>query len=424
MLVCFALREVSVVDGQGESASWSSTTAGANKPQNTRPLALFPSKESRELLEEFIPVVEAEVTTIKEEGVTVQVGEMEVQASCKSADLSMADGKMVTTLLRLGGAYCSMCVKSQVECHDLLVVQQGFLIERSIESLTDLALSLTDKDTGDVVKSRGDYATRQGVCGKPITNSDLTKNIPVCHSKIRTTEWLVELLVRYKSHQKWWTATNNVKYSKEEKEHYGSTRLEVQELLYQNMAVNIGDPGDMVTGNAFGKLATDSSRQFLCTLVKEEIQEDFGVALLGLCAAVKIINSQKRKVNIDKLRQMLIETYVKLLICFPWCAVSPSVHRILAHSWEVIELNDGFGLGNLSEEGLEALNKYVRSMRETGARKDCTLNNFTDTFNHLWDRSRPTIVDMARQIKRRAPQLLIMTEIEVLVETLFLEEEE
>ena len=230
--------------------------------------------------------------------------------------------------------------------------------------------------------------------------------------------------MRYKSHQKWSTATNRVKYSKEEKEDYGRTRLEVQELLYQNLAINIGDPGDMVTGNAFAKLAADPSRQFLCSLVKEEIQDDFGVALLGLCAAVKVVNSQKRKVNIDKLRQMLVETYCKLLICFPWCAVSPSVHRILAHSWEVIQLNDGFGLGNLSEEGLEALNKYVRSMRETGARKDCTLNNFRDTFNHLWDRSRPTIVEMARQIKRRGPRLCIMTEIEVLVETLFIEEEE
>ena len=424
MLVCFALREVKVVNGEGVSASWSSTTGGANKPQNTRPLALFPSKESKELLEEFIPVVEAEVATIKADGVTVKVGEMEVQARCRSADLTMADGKMVTTLLRLGGAYCSMCVKSQVECHDLHVVQEGFLIERSIQSLTDLALSLTDKDTGEVMKSRGDYATRQGICDKPITTSDVTKNIPVCHSKIRTTEWLVELLVRYKSHQKWWTATNNVKYCKEEKEDYSRSRLQMQELLYQNLAVNIGDPGDMVTGNAFVKLSADLSRQFLCSLVKEEIQGDFGIALLGLCAAVKIINSQKRKVNIDKFRQMLVETYCKLLICFPWCPVSPSVHRILAHSWEVIELNNSFGLGNLSEEGLEALNKYVRSRRETGARKDCTLNNFTDTFNHLWDRSRPTIVEMARQINRRAPRLHIMTEIEALVESLFLEEEE
>ena len=63
-------------------------------------------------------------------------------------------------------------------------------------------------------------------------------------------------------------------------------------------------------------------------------------------------------------------------------------------------------------------------MRATGARKDSTLNNFTDTFNHLWDRSRPTIVEMARNIRRRKPRLLAMTEIEALLESLFLEDEE
>ena len=51
------------------------------------------------------------------------------------------------------------------------------------------------------------------------------------------------------------------------------------------------------------------------------------------------------------------------------------------------------------------------------------MNNFTDTFNHLWDRSRPTIVEMAREIRRRTPRLQVMTEIEALVESLFLEEE-
>ena len=107
---------------------------------------------------------------------------------------------------------------------------------------------------------------------------------------------------------------------------------------------------------------------------------------------------------------------------FPWAAVSPSVHRILAHSWEVLELNNGFGLGDMSEEGLEALNKIIRNRREHGARKSSTLNNFMDCYNHMWDRSRPTIVEMEREIRSKKPKVLIATEIEALVESLFLEE--
>ena len=63
-------------------------------------------------------------------------------------------------------------------------------------------------------------------------------------------------------------------------------------------------------------------------------------------------------------------------------------------------LNDGFGLGDESEERLEALNKYIRDMREHGSRKVSTQNNFTDTSNHLWDRPRPSIVEMEQVIRK------------------------
>jgi hypothetical protein len=45
-----------------------------------------------------------------------------------------------------------------------------------------------------------------------------------------------------------------------------------------------------------------------------------------------------------------------------------------------------------------------------------------NTYNHLWDRSRPTIVEMEREIKRKKSKIFISTEIEALVESLFLEE--
>ena len=47
-----------------------------------------------------------------------------------------------------------------------------------------------------------------------------------------------------------------------------------------------------------------------------------------------------------------------------------------------------------------------------------------DTYNHLLDRSRPTIVEMERKVKRKKEKVIISTEIESLVESLFLEEGE
>ena len=144
----------------------------------------------------------------------------------------------------------------------------------------------------------------------------------------------------------------------------------------------------MVTGKAFVKFSSDTSRAFFVSLVEEGEREALDTVLLGLCATVKVINSQKRSVNVEKLRELTLKVYLALVNGFPWAVVSPSVHRILAHSWEVVELNGGYGLGDQSEEGLEALNKLIRQMRARGARKDSTVNNFRDTYNHLWDRIR------------------------------------
>ena len=428
MSVCFGLKEVEAKDQSGTSVIWTSKTDGANKPQNTRPLAIFPAKENSELLKEFIPVVEAEVKEIKLEGLKIDVTDSEtgngeeVLAQCSKSDMTMIDGKMINNLLNCQGAFCTMCTKSQPECQDPVTIQAGFLIDRDIASIRDLAIALQDPETGEVVRKTGDYAKRQGVCGVPVTETDLTKNIPVCHSKIRSFEWIVELVVRYLSHQKWATPSNGVKYTKEEWTLYKKSREEVKEAVYEFLAINIGNPGDMVTGQSFQKFSSDSARAFFVSLLKEEDADDFSFILIGLCAAVKVINSQKRSVNTAKLRELTQEVYLKIVERFPWAVVTQSIHRILAHAHEVIELNQGFGLGDVSEEGLEALNKLIRQMREHGSRKDCTMNNFQDTFHHLWDRSRPTIVEMERKIKRKKAKLIISSEIEALVESLFLEE--
>ena len=357
MSVAFSINCLTVTDKEEKKVSWTSTEGGgANRPQNVRPLAVFPSAENKELLEDFVPQVEAEIEVIKEQGLKVRVEESEVLCKCKSADLSMADGKMVSTLLRLGGAFCTMCVCTQAESQQIETIEAGFTINRSVTQITDLAMSLMDPDSGDIIKKKGDYQSRQGVCGLPITSSDLTKNIPVCHAKIRTFEFVMELLIRYLSHRKWYTPTNGVKYSKEENKLYEDKRKWLQDNLLGELAINIGNAGEMVTGRAFQQFSSDQARQHLCSLVEDDVKEAFNLILLGLAATVKVLNSQKRRVNFQKLQKLTTEVHILLVTSFPWVVISPSVHRILAHSWEVIELNGGYGLGDLSTKLQKAEN--------------------------------------------------------------------
>ena len=147
MSVYFSLSEVMLMGRDGDKVIWSSTEEGANKTQNIQLFSLFPAKENKDLLQEFIPLVENDVNRVEINGVKVLMKSgLEAIAHCRRATLSMADGKMVTTLLQLGGAYCTMCTKSQPQCHSREVIEEGFVIDRSVESLNDLALSLTDED--------------------------------------------------------------------------------------------------------------------------------------------------------------------------------------------------------------------------------------------------------------------------------------
>ena len=81
--------------------------------------------------------------------------------------------------------------------------------------------------------------------------------------------------------------------------------------------------------------------------------------------------------------------YKDILDWFPNAHISPSTHKSLAHAWELIERNDGYGLGALSEEGLEGCNKLLRAIRISLSRKSSADANLYDCVNKLWRRSDP-----------------------------------
>ena len=70
-----------------------------------------------------------------------------------------------------------------------------------------------------------------------------------------------------------------------------------------------------------------------------------------------------------------------------WISVPPSLHKLLAHSWELIDLNDGRGLKCFDESGLEANNKILRSIRLKLARKTSQADNLQDVINRIGIRS-------------------------------------
>ena len=142
---------------------------------------------------------------------------------------------------------------------------------------------------------------------------------------------------------------------------------------------------------------------------------------LHLCANVRVLNSQHREINVALYKELCTSVYLKLISRFKWAVISPSLHRFLSHSWELIEVNENHGLGSGSEAGLEATNKLVKHLRIHGARKTSTKANFKDTFQHPWHRSSPLIVEINREKRRRMKRILVLGDINTLVESLFFE---
>lgn len=199
----------------------------------------------------------------------------------------------------------------------------------------------------------------------------------------------------------------------------------MKRVFKEKLSINIGDASDMLTGNRFKTFSCDEAREVVTNLLKKEsLRSSFSEILLGLCAIIRVINSQHRQIDLPRFKALCTEVHHSLCINFPWAVISPSIHRVLAHSWEVVQMNENQGLGNQSEEGLETQNKFVRHLQIHGARKTSVEDNFHDVFGHLWRKSSPRLVHMDRKKRSKksvAKRPVVQSKIDNFVESLFME---
>ena len=93
--------------------------------------------------------------------------------------------------------------------------------------------------------------------------------------------------------------------------------------------------------------------------------------------------ASSNKVALIKFKQLCDETSFNLCDNFPWVKINHTLHGTLHHSLELISLNDGYGLKNLSEECLESNNKDIRNYLQFLSRKTSPVVQFTDVMSRL-----------------------------------------
>ena len=107
-----------------------------------------------------------------------------------------------------------------------------------------------------------------------------------------------------------------------------------------------------------------------------------------LSANLRIINSD-RKINTEEFGDLCTNTCILILNSFPWASITPTLHRVLAHSEEILRFKFWTRLKCFSEEGSEACNKLIRRYRENLPRKCSFEDNVVDIFVRLASESDP-----------------------------------
>ena len=83
-----------------------------------------------------------------------------------------------------------MCTLTKEACHCIDIVKNGINIDRDVANLHQIFDSLV-QEVGTILKTREDYAVRQGVTNKPVATIQ-APTIQVLHALLRTLDFFYE----------------------------------------------------------------------------------------------------------------------------------------------------------------------------------------------------------------------------------------
>ena len=146
--------------------------------------------------------------------------------------------------------------------------------------------------------------------------------------------------------------------------------------------------GTSTTGNTARRLLYEKVNRDFIKLLDEKHKEVMGKVMLMFSVILRVM-SHKGEVNVVEYKKYCTKLYAMSINDFPrvinkkppgpWISITPSVHKLLANSWELMQNNNNHGLGALKEAGLEGCNKILRSCRINFAIKTSQSVNLEDT---------------------------------------------
>ncbi|KAL5254995.1 hypothetical protein ACHWQZ_G014442 [Mnemiopsis leidyi] len=360
-------------------------------PLTCRPLSLLLGKETDDVLKSYYRKLALTRENVRQESLQVTVSDCTYTIKV-DLTLSMIDGKMRGILSGLGGAFCLLCTVSREKAAD---PQHVCSINRSSTEIAEIWRKL---QSGELVKKAYDTDVRQGVTQEPIVSWEDIAIISPLHCFLRSFDFLLKIVYHLNAGVFNWsneekTLGYQYRFLKQSKE---SVRAHLKEQTH--LAIDIPDStgkgGTSTTGNVVNELlGTEKNLTTFVSQVPERFQGDMHDICSRIYAICRLYNSCE-KLDTVKFQELCSSTKEMILTKLNqpgakkgWIYLTPTVHAVLEHAPELVEANDGIGLGSFTESSLECNNKVLRLVRMKLSRKRGQIENLSDCLERMFVRS-------------------------------------
>ena len=379
-------------------------------PEAERPLMIIPGKESSENFAKVLQRLTEEVEEAMRTPFVVHSPEFGDVMVTLSFDLSQLDGKALAEGSGQRGSYCTCCTVSADDAKDVSKIKNGFPIDKSIESLQDLFDMLNDEQEG-ISTFGGDFlkkiksSERYGLTHQPLTTLDIVRHFPITHSYIRSLSFFETLFYRInggcrqmgKGKRLDKVQKAGLKLAKD------TFRKEAKETLHMKLDCPdaYGAGGSSDTAQLARRFFWEENVEKIVGLLTSgtwKEKDALRVLHRNFSVILRVVSSKEHLIDVDAFESLCKETNILIAEEFEFSTIPQSIHRLLGHSAERIRVNDGYGLGKLSEESLEAQHKLLRTAREILASKDSLEHNLFDVFTFLYTRSDPIVRSKRRTL--------------------------
>ena len=350
-----------------------------------RPVSITRAKEERTVLEkELVPIFD-----VIKRSPCIPVGNLHV--TCKT-ECSMMDGKMVGIVQGDTGAFCHLCTASRTDCNDDLHILNGFDIDRDYQTCMQSWQDMLNSD----VKLQS--SERKGQCHEPIIQSNLFC-CSILHYKLRSLDFVQKILYHLVAGQKLWPEKKGDK-------DLASAKQKCIDHIRLSTGLLIDTPtgiaGNTNSGPMADRFFSCSARDDICSVIEdEEDRANFKILLSKLNILTHITQrNAKEIIDCSQVKALGIDIMHHIKTCFldekgnSWVMITPSIHQLCAHTWQLFDMNGGKSIGRWSENPLESWNKSIRSFQSgpaARARQNSMKNNLHDILKRMLIRSHPSI---------------------------------